>query len=67
MASPIALVSHRSTQGREIGTTPAMEERAEFVETPQTRNRSTRGLITGVVLGTGLWGVILVAVGVIKL
>ncbi len=39
----------------------------QFVEEPAVRNRASRGVITGVLVGAGLWGAILVLVGVIKL
>ena len=43
------------------------DERAEFVEAPERRNRSARGAITGILLGAGLWSAILFGFGVIKL
>jgi hypothetical protein len=43
------------------------EDREEFVEAPECRQRSARGAITGIVLGAGLWGAILLGCGVIKL
>lgn len=43
------------------------DDRAEFVESPACRNRGTRGAITGVLLGAGLWAAILALTGVIKL
>lgn len=43
------------------------EDRAEFAEGPVSRSRAARGAVVGVLLGTGLWGAILVLVGVIKL
>jgi hypothetical protein len=43
------------------------DDRAGFAEPPEYRNRSARGAITGVLLGAGLWGAILVLAGVIKL
>jgi hypothetical protein len=43
------------------------DDRARFVEPPGCRNRGSRGAITGVLLGAGLWGVILALAGVIKL
>ena len=43
------------------------QDRAEFAEGPESRNRAARGAVVGVLLGTGLWGAILVLVGVIKL
>jgi hypothetical protein len=46
---------------------PFNDDRVELVDVPENRNRSSRGAITGVLLGTGLWGVILVLAGVVKL
>lgn len=43
------------------------DDRARFVESPGCRNRGSRGALTGVLLGVGLWGVILTLAGVIKL
>jgi len=43
------------------------DDRAEFVEAPECRSRSGRGALTGVLIGAGLWAVILTATGVIKL
>lgn len=43
------------------------DDRGEFVEGPGSRNRAGRGALTGVLLGAGLWGAILVLAGVIKL
>jgi hypothetical protein len=43
------------------------DDRAELVEAPRSRNRAARGLIAGVLLGAGLWAVILVLLGVIKI
>jgi hypothetical protein len=38
------------------------EYRTEFVESPACRNRAARGAATGVLLGAGLWAVILTLV-----
>lgn len=43
------------------------DDHAEFVEAPESRTRGVRGLVTGVLLGAGLWGAILASFGVIKL
>jgi hypothetical protein len=43
------------------------DDRAERIEAPESRNRAARGAITGVLLGAGFWGAILVVVGFIKL
>ena len=39
----------------------------EFVDTPEDPRSAMRGAITGIVLGAGLWGIILVLAGVIKI
>jgi hypothetical protein len=44
-----------------------IDDHADLVEAPECRNRSGRGALTGVLLGAGLWTVILAATGVIKL
>jgi hypothetical protein len=61
------LVSHNRTQFREFAFASMEDERERFVEAPPCRNRSSRGVITGVLLGAGLWTVILASTGVIKL
>lgn len=43
------------------------EDRQEFVEATVARNRASRGAFAGVLLGAGLWAVILIVAGVIKL
>jgi len=43
------------------------DDRQEFVETPRRRNRASRGVLTGVLLGIVLWLAILALTGVIKL
>ncbi len=43
------------------------DDRDEFVEPVRCRTRGARGVFTGIVLGAGLWGAILVLTGVIKL
>jgi hypothetical protein len=58
----------RSRIRTEVHAVPSPgDERAEFVAAPGRCNRPARGAIAGVLLGTGLWGAILVLVGVIKL
>lgn len=48
--------------------TPVFHEDLEqFVEAPETRRRSGRGVLTGLALGVGMWAVILTATGLIKL
>jgi hypothetical protein len=63
MGTTTASVPRSSTTIEEY----VVDDRAEFVEAPGTRNRSARGAITGVLLGAGLWGAILVLTGVIKI
>ena len=67
MGSHSVLLPRRSHSAREYCAPPDSYDREGFVEAPEKRNRATRGLITGVVLGAGLWGAILVLTGVIKL
>lgn len=43
------------------------EHREDFVEAPASRNRAARGVVTGILVGAGLWGAILVLIGFIKL
>jgi hypothetical protein len=38
----------------------AGEDRQEFVGTPRERVRAARGALTGILLGAGMWGAILV-------
>jgi len=64
------VVPNRSpwTERTEKGNVRAFKgEGAEILETPVTRSRAARGVITGVLLGAVLWGAILMLVGVIKL
>lgn len=42
-------------------------DRQDLVETPSRRNGASRGVITGIVLGAGLWAAILWAARMIKL
>ena len=42
-------------------------DRQEFVETPRGRIRAGRGVLAGIMIGTAIWIVILMLVGVIKL
>ena len=42
-------------------------DRDEFVEPMGCRNRGARGAVTGIVLGTVLWGAILALAGIMKL
>ena len=70
---PVALstlVSHNRPEIQEFSefTVSSLDaEREQFVEPPACRNRSGKGAITGVLLGAGLWTVILVSLRVIKL
>lgn len=61
------LVPHTSTNTE--GGFPRLRriEPEELIEEPVCRNRAARGAITGVLLGAGLWSIILVLAGVIKL
>lgn len=45
---------------------PTHDNRAEFMAAPRIRNRAARGVVIGVLLGAGLWGGILVLVGLIN-
>jgi hypothetical protein len=67
MVSPIASVPTRGTCIEEERAFSLDQERIELQETPVPSKRAARGMITGVLLGAGLWGAILVLVGVIKL
>ena len=66
MQSPTVSMAPRTTGFLERDD-PFRDDRAEFVAAPENRNRASRGAITGVLLGTGLWGVILVLAGAIKI
>ena len=67
MASPIVSNPSRSACSEQHDVSLSPDDRAEFVEAPEHRNRSGRGLLTGVLLGAGLWAAILVATGVVKI
>ncbi len=56
-----------SSTGIEECAAPSFDDRQEFVEAPTSRNRASRGVIAGVLVGGCLWAVILVGFGVIKL
>jgi hypothetical protein len=43
------------------------DDGGEFIEASVVRNRAAGGMLTGVLIGAGLWGVILVLAGAIKL
>jgi len=59
------LPAHNSTEEYDLRS-PG-DDRQEYVEAPENQHRGARGAITGVLLGAGLWGAILVLAGVIKL
>lgn len=67
MGSPTVFAARESTFVDRFHAQPLQDNLQEFVEAPGMRGRSARGAILGVVLGAGLWGAILTAVGVIKL
>lgn len=43
------------------------DDRTDLVEAPGSRKRAARGAITGALFGAGLWSILLVLAGVIKL
>lgn len=67
MASPTVSIAHRGACTEEYDAPLFNDDLAEFVEVREHRNNSGRGALTGVLLGAGLWAVILTATGVIKL
>lgn len=67
MATPALSVPTSSTQAREFEIGSLDEDLDAFVEAPACRKRSGRGALTGVLLGAGMWAVILTATGIIKL
>jgi hypothetical protein len=67
MTSPIVTLPGESTWSDQQGAFFPGDEREQFVESPEHRRHSGRGALTGVLLGAGLWAVILTATGVIKL
>jgi len=66
MASPTVSIPTRTTYAEQYDASVG-DDHAEFVEAPACRKRSGRGALTGVLLGAGMWAVILTATGVIKL
>ena len=56
-----------STPIGDYGTRALSDDQVELVEAPENGNRAARGLVTGVLVGAGLWAAILVLTGVIKL
>ena len=67
MASPTVSMPSSSTYTEQSDAQLFSDDRIEFVEAPECRNRSGKGALTGVLLGAGMWAVILTATGVIKL
>ena len=67
MATSALSVPVTSTQTQEYEVGLLNEDLEAFVEEPVRRNRSGKGALTGVLLGAGMWAVILTATGVIKL
>ena len=67
MTSPIATLPGENTWNAQQGAFFPGDDREEFVESPERRNHSGRGALTGVILGAGIWAAILTATGVIKL
>jgi hypothetical protein len=65
MASPIVSTPSRSAE--QYDAPQVRDDRAEFVEAPEQRNRAGRGILAGVLLGAGFWTVILGLTGVIRL
>jgi len=61
------LVSHNTRELEEFEISTFPDEREQFVEAPACRNRAGRGVLTGVLLGAGIWTVILASLGVIRL
>ena len=67
MASPTVSMPSSTSRPAQHDVLPFVDDRAQFVEAPACRNRSGRGALTGVLVGAGLWAVILTATGLIKL
>ena len=67
MGSPTVSMLSRSTDVLEREGTSREYHAYDLITVRDTRNRSARGAITGMILGAGLWGAILVMAGVIKL
>ncbi len=44
---------------------PHLNEQAQFAEEPRTRTGPGRGVLTGIAIGAGLWG--LIAIGVVEI
>ena len=67
MASPTVSMPNRSTSIKQYDVPLSSDDREVFFEAPECRNRAGRGVVTGVLVGAGLWGAILALTGVIKL
>ena len=67
MGSPVAKVPIRTTGAEQRGTSVDHDDRAAFVETPERRRRSARGVLIGLLLGAGLWMALLALLRIIKL
>ena len=67
MGAPTLPLLHDRAKSCNDGECALDERRAEFVEAPASRSHAARGVLTGVLLGAGLWSAILVLAGVIKL
>ena len=67
MGSPTVSILSRGTDVLEREGTSPEYHADDLIVVRDTRNRSARGAITGMILGAGLWGAILVMAGVIKL
>jgi len=67
MGTQIAAVPGTTVQSEQNEAFSFRNGREQFVEAPVCRNRSGRGVLTGLLLGAGMWAVILQLTGVIKL
>jgi hypothetical protein len=67
MSSSILSMPGSSTRTQQPELSSHNWDREEFVETPERRNRSGRGVLAGLLLGAGMWAAILAFTGVIKL
>jgi hypothetical protein len=67
MATSTLSVPTSSTQAQEYETQLLDEDLEAFVDDRTCQTRFGRGALTGVLLGAGMWAVILTATGVIKL
>jgi hypothetical protein len=67
MGSPTVSMPSRANGILEHNEQVFVDRLAESSDIPETRTMAARGALTGVLLGAGLWGGILVLAGVIKL